>query len=130
MTRRGVLLLAALATAAACQTRRVARPAPETETPPGPEEARTAPDRPPVPASPAGLLAPGAARKIRDALVDRGLLAKPSGGDALDEAASAALRRFQTDEGLAATGFPDRETLRRLGLSPDEVYRDADDAAR
>jgi hypothetical protein len=64
---------------------------------------------------------------VTGALADRGLLARPSGGDTLDDAASAALRRFQADEGLAATGFPDRETLRRLGLSPAEVYRDAGD---
>jgi hypothetical protein len=131
---------AALALAcAACQTRRVASAdAPRADDAPPAQEGRAGPRErtdgagPPVPATPGGLLAPGGARRIKLALAERGLLGQErvgrQGGDELDEATSAALRRFQRDEGLAATGFPDRETLRRLGLEPADVYETQPDA--
>ena len=65
---------------------------------------------------------PGSARRIQEALRERGLLAGAPSGE-LDEPTSAALRRFQRSEDLAQTGAPDRETLRRLGIDPQEVYR-------
>ena len=40
----------------------------------------------------------------------------------LDEETTGALRKFQADQHLARTGAPDRDTLRKLGLSPDKVY--------
>jgi hypothetical protein len=40
---------------------------------------------------------------------------------ALDRATVEALRKFQADRSLAKTGFPDRETVRQLGLEPKEV---------
>ena len=33
------------------------------------------------------------------------------------------IRRFQRAEDLPATGVPDRETVERLGLDPDETFR-------
>lgn len=78
--------------------------------------------RPAVAASPEGIMAPGSARKIQDALRQHGFLdGEPSGH--LDEATSAGLRKFQHSEGLAQTGAPDRETLQRLGVDPQSVYR-------
>jgi hypothetical protein len=77
--------------------------------------------RPGIPAAPEALLAPGAVGRIQDALARRGLLAAHRRGE-LDEPTSKALRKFQDGEGLAATGFPDRETLVRLGIEPDEAY--------
>jgi peptidoglycan hydrolase-like protein with peptidoglycan-binding domain len=65
---------------------------------------------------------PGSARRIQEALRERGLLAGAPTGE-LDEPTSAALRRFQRSQDLAQTGAPDRETLRRLGVDPQEVYR-------
>jgi hypothetical protein len=62
--------------------------------------------------------------------VQRGLLTGARGGEELDGRVSAALRTLQRQEGLAATGFPDRETLRKLGLDPSDVYRNAEDTAR
>jgi hypothetical protein len=78
--------------------------------------------RPAVSASPEGLMNPGSARRIQEALKARGLLAGEPSGE-LDEPTSAALRRFQQTQDLAQTGAPDRETLRRLGVDPQEVYR-------
>ncbi len=78
-------------------------------------------DRPAVAASPEGLMNPGSAREIQEALQRRGYLDQVSGE--LDDATSAAVRRFQSDQGLAATGVPDRETLRSLGIDPSDVYQ-------
>jgi hypothetical protein len=77
--------------------------------------------RPAVASSPSGLMNEGSAAKIQHALETRGYLATASGE--LDEPTAAALRKFQRHEGLAETGAPDRETLRRLGIDPQEVYR-------
>lgn len=77
---------------------------------------------PAVAASPEELMKPGSARRIQEALRARGLLREPA-SDELDPATSAALRRFQAREDLAQTGAPDRETLQRLGVDPQEVYR-------
>jgi hypothetical protein len=79
--------------------------------------------RPTIAASPEGLMNPGSIRRIQAALRTKGYLEAESGE--LDDATAAALRRFQADEGIAATGAPDRETLRRLGVDPNEVYRTA-----
>ena len=78
-------------------------------------------DRPAVSASPEGLMNPGSARKVQEALRRSGYLNDASGE--LDTTTSAALRRFQHDHGLAATGAPDRETLRSLGIDPSDVYQ-------
>jgi len=40
----------------------------------------------------------------------------------LDDATQESLRKYQKDQGLPATGLPDYETLRRLGLKPEEVF--------
>jgi Putative peptidoglycan binding domain len=79
-------------------------------------------ERPPVPASPQALLAPDAVAKIQDALAGRGLLREHRPGE-LDAATSAAIEKFQREEHLASTGFPDRETLQRLGIDPSTAYR-------
>jgi peptidoglycan hydrolase-like protein with peptidoglycan-binding domain len=65
---------------------------------------------------------PGSVEKIQEALRGKGLRAGAASGQ-LDAETSAALRRFQRSEGLAQTGAPDRETLRRLGVDPQEIYR-------
>jgi hypothetical protein len=78
--------------------------------------------RPRVPAAPEALLAPGAVGRIQQALEARGYLAEAHRRGELDAATSNGLRKFQEDEGLAATGMPDRETLDRLGVSPNAAY--------
>jgi peptidoglycan hydrolase-like protein with peptidoglycan-binding domain len=127
---RILAVLVAAAVALACQTRRIGREDPREEGRAAPSKAPAPKARTgaPVPATPQSLLADGAARRIQEALRDRGYLDAVR-GDELDEATSAALRQFQSDEGLAATGFPDRETVRQLNVDPTEVYRDREDAA-
>lgn len=82
------------------------------------------PGRPPLAASPGALFLPGGIEKLQNALADRGYLDldEVHEGD-IDEATSAAVRKFQSDEGIARTGNPDHETLRRLGLDPDSILR-------
>jgi peptidoglycan hydrolase-like protein with peptidoglycan-binding domain len=137
VTRAGAVALAAVAAVASgCGgTRRVGdapEPAPaREEAPDRPAEKGVPPaaGRPRVPASPEALLAEGAVGKLQDALADRGYLGRHRRGE-LDDPTSKALREFQADEGLAETGFPDRETLARLGLDPEESYGRAGDAPR
>ena len=82
------------------------------------------PGRPPLAASPGGLLVPGGVEQIQKALASRGYLDMDAVkvGD-IDARTSAALRRFQGDADLARTGNPDHETVRKLGLDPDELFR-------
>ena len=42
--------------------------------------------------------------------------------DRLDDKTQLALQQFQKSEGLPETGLPDYETLRRLGLKPEDIY--------
>jgi peptidoglycan hydrolase-like protein with peptidoglycan-binding domain len=86
--------------------------------------------RPPLPATPSSLVTAGAARQLKEALHSRGFLRNPSPGPELDAATSEALRKFQQEEGLAATGFPDQETLRRLDIDATEAYRAAPEETR
>lgn len=79
-------------------------------------EPASKPEDVPVSTSPAGLLAPGADDKIRDKLAAAGFAAK---GKSTDEA----LRRFQRANDLPATGIPDHETVKKLGLDPNDVFR-------
>jgi peptidoglycan hydrolase-like protein with peptidoglycan-binding domain len=82
------------------------------------------PGRPPLAASPSGLFVPGGVAKLQKALADRGYLAQDDAKSGeIDEATSAAIRRFQADQGIARTGNPDHETARRLGLDPDSLFR-------
>ncbi len=80
-----------------------------------------APGGPPLAMSPAAMLKPGAAALIEEALDKHGFPTERSG--TLGPATERQLARFQKQQGLADTGLPDRETVRRLGLDPDAVYR-------
>lgn len=118
-----------LALAAACRNpQRVSSPgkggdAQKPEAPDLPEEKGVPPEpgRPRIPASPEALLAPGAVKEIQRTLADRGFLGAHRAGE-LDDPTSRALRKFQESQELAATGFPDRETLQRLGVDPERAY--------
>ena len=94
-----------------------------TERAPHTGKLRAAPtgERPkttPLAQAPEGLLTPGAEQKIHDKLSAGGFVKE-------DENAStgAALRRFQAAHDLPSTGAPDHETVRRLGLNPDDLFR-------
>jgi hypothetical protein len=77
------------------------------------------PDAVPVATAPEALLAPGADHEIRQRLVAGGFLAR----DASDAATREGIRRFQRAQDLPATGVPDAETVKRLGLDPDKTFR-------
>jgi hypothetical protein len=81
------------------------------------------PGRPTLAASPTGLMIPEGALMIQKALTAKGYLSDHQ-TNTLDEETSAALRKFQGDQGMARTGAPDRETLRKLGISLTKIYRD------
>lgn len=79
--------------------------------------------RPELTTSAEGLLLPDGPRLIQDALAERGYLAHDHRTGKLDEETSAALRKFQADEEFARTGYPDRDTVRKLGLPIAKVFR-------
>src|SRR5277367_6528868 len=91
-------------------------PSPKAVTP------QTDPGHPELASSPAQLMAPGSADAIATALRKRGLLAPD---DNTNKGMETALREFQQSQGLAATGFPDHETLRKLGIDPKKVDQTA-----
>jgi hypothetical protein len=74
----------------------------------------------PLAQAPEGLLTPGAEQKIRDKLSAGGFMKEDA-----NPSTEAALRRFQAAHDLPSTGVPDHETVRRLGLNPDELFRKA-----
>jgi Putative peptidoglycan binding domain len=140
---RGSLLAALLAAPAGCShTRTTGTPAaPEksgeaTSTRPArkarpPAEKTADEDKPkprttgtastPVPRTPAAALEAGQLRRIQEALAGKHLLGTHESGT-LDDATRRALRRLQEESDLPATGLPDHETVRKLGLDPDEVF--------
>lgn len=81
------------------------------------------PDAIPVATAPDALLLPGADEKIRERLIAGGFLAADA--DKSNGATRAAIRKFQKDQDLPATGVPDAETVKRLGLDPDKTFRRA-----
>ncbi len=143
MRVRSIAAAAALSLAGACahgdrteeQARRTDERASRSDRPRGGERGSTArierggkeegmkprAGAPRVPASPEGLLGRDTVVKLQQALAQRGLLRQHRQGE-LDASTSAAVKRFQRQRGLAATGMPDRETLRDLGVSADEAY--------
>ncbi|HEY1905095.1 MAG TPA: peptidoglycan-binding domain-containing protein [Myxococcaceae bacterium] len=76
------------------------------------------PRSPPLAAAPSELLEPRSQETIARALKAKGVVARD---DVRGEQLGAALRKFQADQGLAVTGYPDHETLRRLGVDPKDV---------
>lgn len=79
--------------------------------------------RPELSTSADALMLPEGPRLIQEALSERGYLAKDHQTGQLDPQTSAALRKFQADEEVARTGYPDRETVRKLGLSIAKVFK-------
>ncbi len=99
---------------------RATREEPGTRSPAKQHEKETAP---PLAASPAGLLQPGAVKRIQAELVRRDYLPEGERSGTLDGATQKALRKFQRDQGLPATGSPDDLTLRKLGLPIEDMVR-------
>lgn len=91
------------------------------------EEDSASKQTPPLAMSPAGLLKPGAVDSIQEKLADKGYLkTSPKSDDKLDASTQTALRAFQTDNNLPATGIPDDLTVQKLGLSPSDIFRAAE----
>jgi hypothetical protein len=88
---------------------------------------KTEPGHPPLAAAPGVILKPGATDALAEQLRARGLLA-PNASTSAELAK--ALRAFQKSEGLAETGFPDRETVRRLGLDAKDFDATIDSSAK
>jgi hypothetical protein len=84
--------------------------------PPTGEQPKTTP----LAQAPEGLRKPGAEQKIHDKLSAEGFMKEDA-----NASTEAALRRFQAAHDLPATGAPDHETVRRLGLNPDDLFRKA-----
>lgn len=86
------------------------------------------PGRPPLAAGPGGLFVPGGVEKVQNALASKGYLdmSKAKKGE-IDADTSAAVRKFQDEQGIARTGNPDHETVRRLGLDADALFRKSED---
>ena len=74
----------------------------------------------PLAQAPEGLLTPGAEQKIHDKLLAGGFMKEDANGST-----GVALQRFQAAHDLPSTGVPDHETVRRLGLNPDDLFRKA-----
>jgi hypothetical protein len=81
------------------------------------------PDAVPVATAPEALLLPGAEEKIRDRLIAGGFL--DSDRKQSKTAMRDSIRRFQKEHDLPATGVADHETVKGLGLEPDEIFRQA-----
>jgi hypothetical protein len=75
-------------------------------------------DAVPVATAPDVLLAPGADDKIRERLASQGYL------DGDDKGSTrAGIRRFQKEHDLPTTGVADHETVKKMGLNPDQIFR-------
>jgi len=79
--------------------------------------------RPELTTSAEGLLQPDGPRLIQEKLAEKGYLAKDHHTNELDKETAAALRKFQGDQEVAQTGYPDRETVRKLGLTIAKVFK-------
>lgn len=73
----------------------------------------------PVATSAQGLLKPGAEDKVRAAL----------GMKQGDRSMRNEIRRFQRQNNLPATGMLDQTTIEKLGLDPDEIFEEEEEAA-
>jgi peptidoglycan hydrolase-like protein with peptidoglycan-binding domain len=78
--------------------------------------------------SPGALLKPGAAKIIQEKLSQDGDFDGAASSD-LDGRAREALAKFQRQHDLPATGIPDDATVRKLGLKPDDIFRNGKDHA-
>ncbi len=112
-------------------TKPAAKPAAKQSSPTG-NKSKTAgnkneADAVPVASSASQMLEEGALKDLQRKLQKEGMLAE---GDKhvtgkWDAASEQALRRFQRDNDLPATGMPDRASAGALGLDPDELFKRA-----
>ncbi len=72
--------------------------------------------------TPESLFVPGAVELMKVALMQKGYL-NPDRQLTLDPAIQDAIVRFQRDNNLPATGYPDAATLKALGFDPEQLYK-------
>jgi hypothetical protein len=92
------------------------------QAPPADKESRAQAELP-IATSPAATLQPGAVKQIQEKLADKGALHEEHPSGELDGPTREALRRFQHDSDLPATGVPDDATVHKLGLDPDKTFK-------
>lgn len=84
----------------------------------------------PVASAPSQLLEEGALKDLQRKLQTAGMLSQ--GNEHVtgrwDAPTEQALRRFQRENDLPATGMPDRASADALGLDPDELFKRAETA--
>jgi len=106
-------------------TKTTEKPTGGESAPPGAHEGESNltphPSKTPVVENPNDLLVPGAEDEIRTKLVAGGYLE-----DSRSKSLAGGLRKFQSDKDLPITGVPDHETVRRLGLDPNKIFRRAE----
>lgn len=107
------------------QRARAAKSEAKSEGKSGVADKQPGPSEIPVSSSPAGQLEDGAVKKIQDRLVAKDFLKPDQESGELDERTTEGLRKFQKSRDLASTGTPDQETIRKLGLDPNEIFRAA-----
>ena len=81
-------------------------------------------DAPVLATSPTGLLRPEAVRRLQEKLSAKGFLDPAHASDALDGPTEKALRAFQHENNMPATGLPDDATVRKLDLDPKKIFVD------
>ena len=106
-----------LALLAGCHAHQVAS---DHETLKSPPKTKQVSSERPVRTTPGAMLDLKAMREIQRALTHHGEPVGESGQ--LDRETQAALERFQRKQAQPATGIPDYDTLRRLGLDPKKIY--------
>lgn len=79
--------------------------------------------RPELSPSPEGIMKPDAPSKIQIKLSVEGYYQGPLTGR-YDDKTMTAMRALQKKHELSQTGMPDRESLSKLGLSMDEIFRE------
>lgn len=109
------------------RAQRAAKPTPQGAAPAARPPAEQG--RPELSVTATGLMLPEGPGLIQAALVKRGYLPADHHTGELDSVTTAALKKFQADQAVARTGSPDRETVRKLGLSVDKVFRTSASAA-
>ena len=92
----------------------------QRQTMEGPPKAEEVGSARPVRSTPGGMLDEKAVTRIQHALNAHGEKIAVSGK--LDHATQASLKNFQRRQSQPQTGFPDFDTLRRLGLSAQDIY--------
>jgi peptidoglycan hydrolase-like protein with peptidoglycan-binding domain len=80
--------------------------------------------RPQLSESPSGLMTPDGPKLVQKKLADAGYYHGEMSGK-LDDETRDAIKHFQAAKGFAATGEPDRQTLKSLGLADPDVWKQA-----